>query len=400
MSGERRTAASSVDLALLALVVAGLAYACRVFLGGYPVVIDFNAIWVAGRVWLLGQNAYGPEFARMGATVPSETVPPLLWLYPPHFWWIAILYGLPGAKAGLLAWRLQTLLLAGLSAALLGATFGRTARGRWRLGAAVGIYLLWMTATGGALGVGQVGFLPLLGLALAGWGIAREREAATVAGFVILMLKPQLGLVACGAALALPGAWKTLAKAALLVVLLSIPPLVASGVPAVVQGFAAHLPAYRSIAYNLPIAMTGIANLVARGGGVDLPAVGLSLLGAALAPALLFLLRRRRGDEASGAAADYLLVSCAAILLLVPLHIYDLEIAGCLVALLPRLAPPARWAVLAGLALMMRPENLAGLVPAHTDTVAATVASLGCLLVAVALVAEIVAVRSRRTSSR
>jgi hypothetical protein len=221
----------------------------------------------------------------------------------------------------------------------------------------------------------------------------------------VLMLKPQVGLIACAAVLPTRGGIKAVAWAVGIVAVASLPALATEGLRPTIDGYLANLALYRTITYDLPIAMTGIGNLVAVAGGPDLPAIGMSLAGALLALALLAAMRGKGGMSAAATdgesrveeAGRYLLIAIAAMLGLAFLHIYDLVLAAPLIALLPRIGGWSRGLVAAGLLVIFRPENIARLLHLQEPAPAA-IASIGCLMVLVAAFLTVAKTAQRRVA--
>jgi hypothetical protein len=330
---------------------------------GGPTIVDFKFFWLAGRAWSAGINPYlQPQYRALGIALFGDWTPVMTWLYPPHFLAFVLPYSLLPSRAGLLAWNATGLILSGIAAFLLGTLFARRDFGRMMPAAAMIAYLGLMSASGSALGVGQISFLMLFGVALIAWGIGREAPFIGGVGMAIVMLKPQLGIVLCCAIPFFRYGVRMSAWGVLLVVVGSLPGLVIGGVGATIQGFLHNLSDYRGIDYNLPAYMTGLANPIHAATGRDMPAIPMSLAACVVtvaAMAILHLRWRRAGaPDPQDAAAIYLLLSLGSVAAFVMLHVYDLVILCPLAAILPWLGKRAALACALPLLLLGRPENI------------------------------------------
>ncbi len=373
----------TLDYRLLAgfgLAILGLIFLLR-GLHGEPTHSDFRGIWIAGHIWAQGQDAYGPLFVQRGVALFGQSHNPVMWPYPPHAWLLALGSQRFDLSAGLFWWNLMGAALAAIGAWLLGQAFAADQRARLVLAIAVFSFVAFSTASGGAMRMGQTGFIAFFGLGLLAWAMVRRKIAVAAVAISILMLKPQIGLVACGALLVVPDGLAIVAGGAAIALGASLPVLFLTGPATVAAGYLHNLALYRTIPYDLPRSMTGIGNLVAQIAGVDLPAIGMTFVGAAVAALLVRLHRWRNADDPSPVAltASLMMAIVGATVGFAFLHIYDLMIVAPAVALVPMLRGGARWSAIVGLAMLVRPENIAHILLLHGQHGEATVASIGCL---------------------
>jgi hypothetical protein len=434
MDGRLERGGASNPLVRTAVALLILASAAFLILKARPAyrLIDFDCLWYAGYLWNHGLNPYGPDFDRLKATLFAGGEQPISWVYPPHFWIIVAPIARLPMMAAQWVWNGLNLVLLVTGVALWGAVARSWALPAKAVAAALFVYLTFMTATGGAFSVGQTSFLMWFGFALLAFGLTGKRDWAAAIGIAILLLKPQIGAVAFATLLVFPGKFRVAVMAGLLVGLLSLPALAIGGVTETILSFLHNLGNYRSIDYNLPDAMTGVSNLVAVWGGMNVSATVATGIAVVLAP-LLFVISARatpfvpsevEGHPIGKASLDfardervgrYLAITLGVIAALVPLHVYDLIPLAAMIPLLWSLCScesrnpdtvstsptvvgscfrRSNWLVLGlgvlGLLLILRPENIARLT--HLDE-GPTTAAIGCLLI---FAAALTAALSRR----
>lgn len=321
-------AARARRVAMAAALVAAALMIAR-SLGGRAV--DFPYILTAGRVWMAGADPYGPAFTAAGAgTLPAGAA---AFAYPPNWWVIAV--GLAALPAGvaLIAWKLLNLVAAGAA----GLLFVRSAR---RLQPDTPDWLPYLFlaclfscgAMAAALRLGQTSILILLGLALLIDGLAFERGWRQVLGLVLLLLKPQIGLLFLLLALTRPRMRSVAARGCAATAAACLPTLFSLGLAGTFHSaanFLANLGSYDMLPWNWPTYMSGAPFLFA--------AIGLRLSPlAAVAIAWVVADIALRGRQTDSVTAFWL-VSAGAVVAIIPLHLYDFVLCIPCVLLLPEL---------------------------------------------------------------
>ena len=176
---------------------------------GRPLGLDFSGVWTAGRLALQGHpaSAYDPAawYAAQRAGFHHAQIPFYGWNYPPMFLLAAALLALLPYLAALVAWQ-------GLTLPLYLAVIRAILPEKGAMLAALAFPAVYMNLTHG-----QNGFLTA---ALIGGGLMLLDRRPWLAGVLLGLLayKPQFGLLLPLALLA-EGRWKTIAAAAVTVLL-------------------------------------------------------------------------------------------------------------------------------------------------------------------------------------
>ena len=280
------------------LVLALVALAAAVVASGAEVHSDFLALWTAGRGVLAGLSPYDEVgqaalLVREGWLEPGVPLPPFA--YPPWLVALTLPLGLLPLDVAGRVWLAVNLGLAGGAAWLLSAGWSLRER------AVAVVAALAFAPTLGLLAVGQLTLPVVLGAALALRGLVDRRAAPLGAGLALLTLKPHVGLLVGGVALALAvrqRAWRGLGLGVGLGVAaalggLAVAPRWPVELPAAVLRLAAH--------DNVAACDTCVSLAWLVGGSVGKPWI----LGGALAVAGLGLAwwQRREVSTALGLAA-------------------------------------------------------------------------------------------------
>jgi hypothetical protein len=203
-----------------------------------------------------------------------------------------------------------------------------------------------------ALLFGQTSLLICFGLASVFYGLSRKSRWALTAGLVAVALKPNVGAVVYVAVCTMPEWRGTLVRAAFIVILAATPALLHAPVEAM-SGLLSNLGRYYDpqMLGNMPENMLGVFHFV--GGSPYKLAAG--ALGAAAAIVSLVVFRLEIGAELK------FVWTILAILLLVPLHSYDV-----VMLVIPAIFIWSRAAIdlrtllaSAGLLICLRPSSIA-----------------------------------------
>lgn len=341
---------------ILALVLAYLML--KVFDG--TDTIDFKYIHLAGALWSEGVDPYSPAYAEQGHIRFQGLNPPEYLFYPPHWWAIATGFSqLPYEVAGLI-WRIT------MAACMIGGclVLHRTvihivgeAR-PWRTWAML-MMAGAMSATALALSLGQTSCLLFLGLCLYVHAFVTGRRVLMVLALVIVWLKPNVGLAL--SLFLVPGLvwWPALAVGALAVVAASLPALLPHGPVEVVRGYLHALSQWETLPPNIPGSTTGLRHLAYLVFGVSLPGNLLTMAAGAFALGLGGVTRLRRLDDAPTTRAYMLGILLSGLVLIMPLHTYDMMLLIPMIALaaaLPRLGQLLLYMLML---IVLRVNNLA-----------------------------------------
>jgi len=308
----------------IAIVAAALAYVVgRVALSSI-VDVDFRHFWKAGHVWASGGNPYSADYFRP----PDPPLPGpklLLWAYPPQIWLVARPIASLEPQVALTTWRLISVALIVGSCLLVQP---RTPdKNRFP---PVGTALLIGSATASynaslTLAFGQISPLIMLGAALVHTGLLSRREWPIAAGTLLLLLKPQVGLVLVPLLLAIPHARRSALAGGVICILVASIPLLQVGIEPTIRGLLSNMGRYDDFQGNLPENSSGLANLASYFGmSVPLP-VGLTLAFATSAWFTWQLLSRGMLVPGRRDGADLLILGAlAATSAFVQLHFFDL----------------------------------------------------------------------------
>lgn len=369
---------------------------------------DFRFIWTAGKIWLEGVSPYGADFTETARTLIAQGNVPELWPYPPNWWPICTLFGLLDINTAFLAWKLVSviavmgaslLLIRAYQTAYPGAGmrapfWGDLLQRPWVAACLHAFAVAALEATAIILSTGQTTCLVYFGAALLLYGMSVDRGWMAVAGFVLVFLKPQLGVV-LGAVFFLLGKEerRLVLAAALVSAILSLPAFVID--PGLIEGFLHNLARYDEISKaDAPQEMTGLRILVWQGQHIDFGSIPALFVSAALAVALCVgPFRAIRAESAAARAWQAVSISVAVLLAMGPLHYYDFVLLG----LLPFALFAARgWLLAAGIvgsALIFRADTLARLTgwrdSASTIFEGSLMATLGGVLILVCVVGAI-----------
>lgn len=328
--------------------------------------VDFKYLWFAGLLWAEGTSPYGPHYQERAAAFFVGTNVPTWMVYPPSWYPLGrALAVLPLASAERL-WGV-------LSGAMIVAGGLLVARAVWPLRrrdavwplAAFGVFLGMGSATAVTLSLGQTASLIFVGAALFLHGFVTKSRVVLGVALVVLMLKPNVGLPFVAFTLVWPGLWPAVAGAGVVSVVAALPALLPYGLGAVLRAYAELLGRYGGDPVNAPPSLTGVVNLTHHLVGVNLG--GFLTVGVAVVLALglgVWLRLNEAGAESPyRARLGAVLALSACVVLLVPMHTYDLLLAAPIL-LLPLVAR-ARWGpvtlvTLACFLVIFRANNLAG----------------------------------------
>ncbi len=345
---------------ILLLALAMLYLALKIFDG--TDTIDFKYIHLAGALWSEGIDPYSTAYAEQGQIRFEGLNRPEYLFYPPHWWAIAIGFAqVPYEVAGLLWRALMAACMIGGCLVLHRTVIHIAGESRpWRTWAML-VMAGAMSATAIALSLGQTSCLLFLGVCLYVHAVVTRRRGLMVLALAIVMLKPNFGLAL--SLFLVPGLfwWPALIGGALAVVVASLPALLPHGTPEVIRGYLFALSHWEALPPNVAGSTTGLRHLVHLLTGSTLPGTWFAMTAALFALGLGFLLgavTRARGG-APRAQAFVLGNLISGLVLIIPLHTYDMMLLIQLIALAAALPRPGQ-GIFAGLMLLaLRPNNLA-----------------------------------------
>ncbi|MFT3730791.1 MAG: glycosyltransferase 87 family protein [Hyphomicrobium sp.] len=350
-----------VELIVCATIVTvSLLYLLLKTVGNGQQTVDFQFIWLAGHMWNQGKSPYSPEYAVLGDAMFTGNRPEY-WFYPPNWWPIATLTGLLRYEEAQTVWRgisggavISGIIILGQAAHQYVTSVSLI---RW---AALIAFTCLSSSTASAFALGQTTPFIFFGMACFVCGYVAKSRIWTVVGLVLMMLKPQVGVVVCAFLLTSWSGIIAVTLAAAIVLLTAVPALVQAGVMPFLKYFIATLAAHGALPPNAPHSMTGVRYLVYELGGGNVDVLILTVLACFSAFVLGFVRSREKHRSAETDALD-LSILLMIILFFVPLHIYDTFIVAPIIVLMTPLSTLLQWILGIGLLIIFRANNLAEL---------------------------------------
>ena len=320
--------------------------------------IDFKYIHLAGTLWLDGINPYSAAFRETGQAIFTGMNRPEYLLYPPHWWGIsAAVARIPYDTAGLI-WRffMAVCMIAGCFALhdIPRRIIGETRL--WRTWAML-IFAAAMSATAVALSLGQTSCLLFLGLCLYLRAYVVRDRGLMVLALVLVMLKPNFGLALSLFLVPALFWWPSLIAGAVAVLALSLPALLPFAPAEVVRGYLNALGQWETLPPNIPGSTTGLRYLAYLLFDLTLPGRWFALAAAALALGLGAIWRD--GTRPAFWRAEGLGLLLACLVLIVPMHTYDMMLLIPLIALCAGMPTGIQAALLVLMLVAFRVNNLA-----------------------------------------
>jgi uncharacterized membrane protein len=346
--------------------ISGLAYLVpKIFASPDVGAWDFRMVWLAGKLWAEGRDAYGPPFEQ-AYLAAFGTGFNMYWVYPPYWYPLAIPFGIMSYPAASLVWNLFNFLLLVAGSHLVAAAIAsRTKQSYWPL-VFTGLGLVcFMQATAIALSIGQTSILVYFGFCALAYGLLMPRALFVVIGLLFLALKPQVGIVAFVAVMGVKGLrWTALAAGALCLAA-TAPLLMTGSYVTAVREYLDNLARYphETGTANAPPNLVGLTQLLdyARVMPVDATANVMVVVFAMVIGFAIFALFPPSDDDGlpeRGVASVGLFIAAA--VFFVPLHVYDIIPVAVLVMMIFSFPKISRWIVALGLLLCIRARNVAG----------------------------------------
>jgi hypothetical protein len=324
--------------------------------------IDFGYIWLAGHMWLDGVSPYSSEYARLGKELFAEGNAPGIWVYPPHWWPIAGLASLPAHDHAQFFWQIASGIFLIAGCAVAGWAVHRYVAPLTPLRFTSMLAFACLSSTSAtALALGQTSTLIMLAASIFVLAYLSRSEGWMTVALVLLMLKPQLGIVFSALLVPTPYWRRSLLIAVVSVIVLSSPTFAIGGFGQFVRDFLTGLSQYGQLESNLPHMMTSVRFVADQAFGVNFSSIVLAVIAAGVAAFLPWIFDKAE-FAAQGERDAAMLTSLYGVALsIVPLHTYDLCFAAPLVALTARAPSAVQLAVGVVLLIVFRANNLESL---------------------------------------
>lgn len=341
---------------------------------------DFRLIWLAGEVWMSGENPYSEDFnltylVHFGSQRASH-----FWVYPPYWYTVSTALNQLEFREAVLIWNLVS--YAALWGGAISLVSALEAVG-YRVGMPsvliIGSIASLLQATPFSIALGQTSLLLFIGVSLFIVGSLREKLLFVVIGLLLAMLKPQVGVLL----LTFSVVNRRLQPAAVLVLAIlsvaSLPAIYVGGFIETVFGFIENIISYNAsdAVANLPEHLLGVQKMLSIA-NFDVSSLILILIS-------VFLIAIAKFFYKDGPQTLHITILLA--LLGSGLHTYDLTIIICLIPFIVLYG----WRVvfyIVGFLLIVRAGNLASVlsIPAFDSEIfpGSIHATLGLVLFTIA----------------
>ena len=299
---------------------------------------DFKFIWIAGEVWSRELSPYSDAYNSIARTLINQGHVPTIWAYPPNWWLPSILVAQIDLELSFRLWSLSSAALLLVTSIMLAQAYltvfsaphlnipllGPFTIGSWQLASLIFFASATLEATAIGFAAGQTGILVFFGIALLLWGECKKHPWACVAGLILIMLKPQLGIgVGLVYLLSGQGRWRNVFWGAALTVAMTFPAFWTD--PNLLAGLLQNLRDYDGVSLaNAPQAMTGLRLVAWALFTYDLHSALALAVGLVLTLQLCFGPWRIARAKHPGTFLWHSISICIAVSIAVlPLHYYD-----------------------------------------------------------------------------
>ncbi|MEO1042564.1 MAG: glycosyltransferase family 87 protein [Pseudomonadota bacterium] len=313
-------------------LLCGLSIVYLVYLGGVKELteVDFKYVWYAGEMWNAGESPYDPAFS--GAASGSFLVDNELdrWLYPPTWWPLSSGLALLNYETATWLWRFFTAASIAASIMLAFLSLRKTNPDAGWLVLGITLFIAATSqATPTLLYLGQTTMIAGLGLALILYGWSHQRKSLIVAGLVLAMLKPQIGILGVALLGMSFDQWRNITIAGAISLLIAMPAFWTGGIMGVTTGFLDALRYHGTLDVNAPGVTTGLQHIVDAATGISTGSIPMIVMALITVIAMKLGIDRLTKHQLVN-TDDALLLSIAGIAIAtcfwIPLHGYDLVI--------------------------------------------------------------------------
>jgi hypothetical protein len=288
--------------------------------------VDFKYIYLAGQLWLEGENPYSDVYLQTGKQLFSNLNTPTFWVYPPNWWPVSTLVSFLPYDIAAQLWRVLSALFLVLGSVVLIFSFDKHVHKvpSWLAALFIGL-VTTMSATAVTLYLGQTSALIFLGICCFISAYITKNQSLMFFSVVIIMLKPTLGLMLCGLLASSLYWWRTLLLAALATFLFCIPAFVSHGIVEVLSNYSHQLSLYGTVDVNMAHSMTGLRYLLFKLFDVETSSIMLTLAGAAVLFVINVVIEHFFTTENERQKLVIkLYVALSLLCFFIPMHSYDL----------------------------------------------------------------------------
>jgi hypothetical protein len=327
--------------------------------------VDFKFIWLAGVVWANGGDPYSATYANTAQVIFEglKTNVPQFWYYGPNWWPISRALAAFDLSTATLIWRLSIVALIFLGSLLFyrALPFFGYKISFIELAGFVGVISL-MEPTANTITIGQTTAIVYVGLGALALGLAANRCYLIVIGVIVMLLKPQIGLVLLPSFFIFRAYRVAVITALLITCLMALPSLIGHDLMTVFREYVAQAAIHGKQPSNLPLETTGLRHLIFALAGLSISSLSTTAIAILVVTAGTLVLRsgiQNEGRMTTNAINAWFFFAISSLACIVSLHTYDLIFMAPL--LLLSLGFGVRFQILTalGFAVIVRSGNLA-----------------------------------------
>ena len=288
--------------------------------------LDFQYLWLAGRLWADGITPYSVEYQEAGQSLFARFNGQPLY-YPPNWWIVTRLFALFEHEVALELWRVFNGTIIIFSSYMLYGAFRECDE---QLEPYFVLFytglLSVMQITIIIIFVGQTSLLLYLGIVLIICGTLTSKNWLLITGFCIILLKPQVGVPLFFAFIMFKKYHSPAIWAGLITFVLSLPPLILNGPINTLKLYLNGLSVHSTYLVNSPAHSTGLKNIMVTVFNISVPSLIISVV-SIFVMILTILYFKKAIPQKELNFEDklvFLMLSIIAIAFVAPLHEYDL----------------------------------------------------------------------------
>jgi len=324
--------------------------------------VDFKFIWLAGVVWAKGGDPYSVTYFNTAQVIFEglKTNVPQFWYYGPNWWPISRALAAFDLSTATLIWRLSIVALIVLGSLLFywALPFFGYKISLIELAGFVGVVSL-MEPTANTITIGQTAAIVYGGLAALALGLAANRWYLIVTGVIVMLLKPQIGLVFLPSLFVFRAYRFAVITALLITCLMALPSLIGHDLMTVFREYVAQAVIHGKQPSNLPPETTGLRHLIYALSGQTISSLSTTAIAILVVTAGTLVLRQNEGGMTANAINAWLFFAISSLACIVSLHTYDLIFLAPLLLLSLGFDVTFRILTLLGFVVIVRSGNLA-----------------------------------------
>lgn len=381
--------------------IAGIVYfAPKVFLPNGYKSIDFMFFWLAGKMWLAGDNPYSEAYRVLALEIFSGYGAPRAWGYPPTWYFLSTPLAFLEYEYSSYAWQFLNLffLIVG------GWAFSSIVKPKCiHKHSFLYIYMMLMAyvfllhSTAHTISTGQSSIFIFFGLSILVFGHAKQKPWAKVVGLIILSMKPHIGLVFFCFMFFHRNYRKDVIISTLFIALMCLPALSIFGFENLISDFQSLIPsgtAYTIASANTPANLTGVGHVLFALFGQEIGYSFQILFAAAVAAIGGMIFNLKSAEKWGGEFHNIIYFLICVTVFMVPLHTYDLVLVSFLIPLSIFYSWRSQIFTMIGLAFLFRSANVAKITGLHLEETVSSflgtsIATVGLLFLVVGLIVAI-----------